>query len=123
MPLSISWGCLQGEGRTFLFGMSNVICLFLDMCVFNPIFLFGFKTGIIGTFSATVISEFIPGITILILFYCHEFGIKPFRIESVIEKVQSKHMACLKSWHKFTHCTVVNMHSIHHGKKVHWNGL
>lgn len=41
-------GCLQGEGRTFLFGISNVACLVLNMCVFNPIFLFGFKTGIIG---------------------------------------------------------------------------
>lgn len=72
-----SGGFLQGEGRTFLFGMSNVICLVLNMVVFNPIFLFLFKVGIIGASSATVISEFIPGIIIIILFYCHKFGVKP----------------------------------------------
>lgn len=70
-------GFLQGEGRTFLFGMSNVVCLVLNMAVLNPIFLFCFKLGIIGASSATVISEFLPGITIIILFYCHKFGVKP----------------------------------------------
>ncbi|KAK8837519.1 hypothetical protein M9Y10_036517 [Tritrichomonas musculus] len=76
-----SGGFLQGEGRTFLFGMSNVVCLVLNMAVFNPIFLFWFKVGIIGASSATVISEFIPGIIIITLFYCHKFGVKPRLIQ------------------------------------------
>lgn len=70
-------GFLQGEGRTFLFGMSNVVCLVLNMACFNPLFLFVFKMGIRGASVATVVSEFIPAIIILALFYCHKFGIKP----------------------------------------------
>lgn len=70
-------GFLQGEGRTFLFGMSNVFCLCLNMAVLDPIFLFVFKMGIKGASIATVFSEFIPGMIILTLFYCHKFGVKP----------------------------------------------
>lgn len=88
-------GCLQGEGRTFLFGMSNVACLFLNMAVFNPIFLFVFKTGIIGASSATVLSEFIPAITILILFYCHKFGVKP-QLNQLLKKFSPNTWPALK---------------------------
>lgn len=72
-----SGGFLQGEGRTFLFGMSNVTCLCLNMAILDPIFLFVFKMGIRGASIATVFSELIPGMTIIILFYCHKFGVKP----------------------------------------------
>lgn len=88
-------GCLQGEGRTFLFGMSNVLCLFLNMVLFNPIFLFVFKTGIIGASSATVLSEFIPGIIILILFYCHKFGVKP-ELKQLLKKFSPNTWLALK---------------------------
>lgn len=88
-------GCLQGEGRTFLFGMSNVACLFLNMVCFNPIFLFLFKTGIIGASSATVLSEFIPGFTILVLFYMHKFGVKP-QLNQLLKKFSPNTWPALK---------------------------
>lgn len=73
-----SGGCLQGEGRTMLFGLTNVAQLCLNMLVLNPILLFGFKTGIYGASVATVISELIPATTIITLYFvCKKFGMKP----------------------------------------------
>ena len=73
-----SGGCLQGEGRTMLFGLTNVGCLCLNMLVLNPIFLFGFKTGIWGASTSTVISEFVPAAIIITLYFaCKKFGMKP----------------------------------------------
>ena len=69
-----SGGCLQGEGRTMLFGLTNVGCLCLNMLVLNPIFLFGFKTGIWGASTSTVISEFVPAAIIITLYFaCKKF--------------------------------------------------
>ena len=73
----MSGGCLQGEGRTFLFGISNMFCLIINMVGFCPLFLFVFKMGMTGVSVATVVSEFIPTIIVLTLFYCHKFSVKP----------------------------------------------
>ena len=70
-------GFLQGEGRTNLYGIINIIGFFLNMGVFDPIFLLGMKLGIRGAAFSTILSELIPGVTLLILFYCGKFEIKP----------------------------------------------
>ena len=76
-----SCGFLQGEGRTLLFGFANFVCLGLNGLVLDPLFLFGFKTGIYGVSLATIISEIIPGAVLLTLFYCGKFGIRPKLIQ------------------------------------------
>lgn len=69
-------GFLQGEGRTFLFGMSNVICLVLNMTILDLIFLFVFKMVILDS-TATIFSEFVPMMINMTMFYLHKFGVKP----------------------------------------------
>ena len=76
-----SCGFLQGEGRTLLFGFANFVCLGLNGLVLDPLFLFGFKTGIRGVSLATIVSEIIPGSVLLTLFYCNKFGIRPKLIQ------------------------------------------
>ena len=90
-----SGGFLQGEGRTFLFGMSNVTCLCLNMAILDPIFLFVFKMGIRGASIATVFSELLPGMTIVILFYCHKFGVKP-KLNQLFKKFSPNTWPALK---------------------------
>lgn len=73
----VGCGSLQAEGRSWLFSIAQVCALVLNMAVFCPLFLLGFKTGISGAAYATGLAEFIPGIIIAILFYKGKFGIKP----------------------------------------------
>ena len=71
-------GFLQGEGRTLLYGMTNIACLALNGLVLDPLFLFAFKAGIRSVSIATVVSEIIPAVIIFLLYYVwHKFGIKP----------------------------------------------
>lgn len=70
-------GCLQAEGRSWLFCIAQVVAVVLDMLVLCPLFLLVFKTGICGAAFATSCSEFIPGIVVVIMFYRGKFGIKP----------------------------------------------
>ena len=70
-------GFLQGEGRTLLFGLANFGCLALNGLALDPLFLFGFKSGIMGVSIATIMSEIIPGAILLFLYYCGKFGVKP----------------------------------------------
>ena len=74
-------GFLQGEGRTLLYGLANFACLGLNGLVLDPLFLFGFKTGIRGVSLATVFSEIIPGAVLLVIYYCGKFGVKPKLIQ------------------------------------------
>lgn len=70
-------GFLQGEGRTALYGIANFICLALNGLALDPLFLFGLKTSIYGVSLATIISEFLPAIAIVIQYYRGKFSIKP----------------------------------------------
>ena len=71
-------GFLQGEGRTLLFGFVNLSCLILNAVILDPLFLFGFKTGIRGVSLATILSEIVPGFVVFALYYWgHKFGVKP----------------------------------------------
>ena len=70
-------GFLQGEGRTLLFGLANFGCLALNGLALDPLFLFGFKSGIKGVSIATIVSEIIPGLILFFVYYCGRFGVKP----------------------------------------------
>ncbi|EAX96194.1 MatE family protein [Trichomonas vaginalis G3] len=93
--LFLAGGFLQGEGRTNLFGIVNIICFFLNMGLFDPLFLFGLKIGIRGAAFSTILAELIPGITLIILFYCGKFGIKPSP-HGLFKKFGPHTIPCLK---------------------------
>lgn len=73
----ICCGCLQAEGRSMIFSITQVVALCLNMFVLCPMFLLGFKTGIQGAAYSTGFAELIPTVVILILYYRGKFGIKP----------------------------------------------
>ena len=70
-------GFLQGEGRTNLFGIVNIIAFCINMGLFDPLFLLGLKVGIKGAAYSTILSELIPAIILLICFYTGRFTVKP----------------------------------------------
>ena len=49
----ICCGCLQAEGRSLIFSLTQVVALCLNMFVFCPMFLLGFKRGIKGAGYST----------------------------------------------------------------------
>jgi Na+-driven multidrug efflux pump len=70
-------GCLQSEGRSWLFAGTQIAAMVLNSGVFAPFFLFACKTGIGGVSYATLCGELIPAIVIVVLFYRGKFGIQP----------------------------------------------
>lgn len=88
-------GCLQAEGRSWLFSSVQIIALCLDMFVFCPLFLLCFRIGISGAALANGISELIPCLIILILYYKGKFGIKP-DIKQLCNKFSSHSFEALK---------------------------
>ena len=70
-------GCLQAEGRTMLIGVMQIASFVLNMCVFDPLFLFAIKTDVYGAGIATALAEGIPAVIIMILFYRGKFSVKP----------------------------------------------
>ncbi|KAK8897543.1 hypothetical protein M9Y10_015499 [Tritrichomonas musculus] len=88
-------GCLQAEGRSWLFSSVQIVALCLDMLVFCPLFLLGLKTGIAGAALANGVSELIPCLVILILYYRCKFGIKP-QFKQLVSKFSSHSLEALK---------------------------
>ena len=72
-----SVGFLQAEGRTMLVGIIDFVSLGVGMCALNPLFLGVFKIGISGPSYSTIIADGVPGITLVILYFCGKFGVKP----------------------------------------------
>jgi Na+-driven multidrug efflux pump len=70
-------GCLQGEGRTYLFAALNAGQLVLNVGIAEPILLLGVKTGISGVGISTAIAEILPALTLVGLFFTGHFTIKP----------------------------------------------
>ena len=73
----ISCGSLQAEGRSWLFSLTQIVALCLNMFVFCPLFLLGFKIGIAGAAISTGLSELLPALVVIIMYYKGKFGIKP----------------------------------------------
>ena len=70
-------GCLQAEGRAKYFTVVQLTACILNLIIFDPLFLFGFKTDISGAAWATVLAELIPTLYVLYEYYKGKLGIKP----------------------------------------------
>jgi Na+-driven multidrug efflux pump len=57
--------------------MLMIVSLVLNMGVFGPAFLFGFKWGMGGAAYATIVSEALTGIIITALYFTGKFTVKP----------------------------------------------
>ncbi|KAK8852398.1 hypothetical protein M9Y10_017372 [Tritrichomonas musculus] len=66
-------GCLQSEGRNFIYGISQICSAVLNMCVFDPLFMGPCKLGILGASLSTVVSEFLVQFTLFCLFLSGNF--------------------------------------------------
>ncbi|OHS99641.1 MatE family protein [Tritrichomonas foetus] len=70
-------GLLQAMGNSLVFGMAQVVSALLNMLVFDPLFLYGFKTGMVGVSFATVLSNLVPFIVLYIMLFAGKFCVKP----------------------------------------------
>jgi Na+-driven multidrug efflux pump len=70
-------GFLMAQGRSGLSSIIMVVTLVLNMGVFAPLFLFGFRWGMMGAAFSTITSEAITGITVAILFFMGKFEVRP----------------------------------------------
>jgi Na+-driven multidrug efflux pump len=69
-------GVLQSESRSLIYGAIQVSNFLLNMLVFDPLFLLGFKMGMFGAGLATVCSELLPLIVLLFFFFRGKFETK-----------------------------------------------
>jgi Na+-driven multidrug efflux pump len=69
-------GVLQSESRSLMYGVVQVSNFLLNMLVFDPLFLLAFKMGMFGAGLATVCSELLPMIVVLVLFFRGKFETK-----------------------------------------------
>ena len=88
-------GFLQGEGRSLLFGIIQVISLIFNMLVLDPIFLLVFKWGLPGAGWARVISEAIPALALIICYFCGVFTVKP-KVSQLFKKFNKNTLPSLK---------------------------
>ncbi|OHS98662.1 MatE family protein [Tritrichomonas foetus] len=70
-------GLIQAEGRSVVYASVQATAFILNMAVFDPLFLLGFRTPIWGASLATVCSEAIPGLTIVFLVFKGKLSILP----------------------------------------------
>jgi Na+-driven multidrug efflux pump len=73
----LTCGALQAEGRSILVGAIQITSLLANMAIFNPLFLLVFKWETLGAAFATVLSELIPSIIFVVLYFRGKFGVKP----------------------------------------------
>ena len=88
-------GVLQGEGRTLLSGTIQILSLMCNMLVFDPIFLFKCKFGVWGAALSTVVSEAIPGITLMCFILSGKFSLK-FKASMFLKKPSKHSYSALK---------------------------
>lgn len=72
-----SCGLIQSEGRSIAFGIAQVASLILNMFVLCPLFLLYLKIGIWGASLATILSQAIVAIVLVILIFMGKFTVKP----------------------------------------------
>lgn len=73
----IGCGLVQAQGRSILYAIIQCTSFILNLAVFDPLFLMGFRTPIWGASLATVCSELIAGFTLVILAFKGKLGIYP----------------------------------------------
>ena len=70
-------GLLQAMGNTLVFGLLQAVSVMLNMLVFDPMLLLGFKMGMAGVSVAQVLSSLIPFIVLYSLLFAGKFCVKP----------------------------------------------
>ena len=88
-------GMLQALGRSMFYGVAQMTSFFLNMFIFDPLFLLYFKFGLWGASLATVISSLLPLILILILLFNDKFEIK-VKFSQFFEKFSEETYSALK---------------------------
>lgn len=88
-------GVLLAEGRTYTFGLLQIITLILNVLLFDPLFLLVFKWGMTGNALATIFAEGLPMICITTLYYMGKFGVKP-KIGDLFKKFSPYTLPALK---------------------------
>lgn len=90
-----SGGFLQGEGRSLLFGVIQVVSLLVNMVILDPLFLLAFKWGLAGAAWARIITEAVPGLLVFTLFFMGKFGVKP-KVSQLFKKFNKNTLPSLK---------------------------
>ena len=88
-------GCLLAEGRTYVFGALQVITMLLNILLFDPIFLLPLKMEMFGNALATILAEGLPMVTILTLYFCGKFSVKP-KARLLLKKFSKETAGALK---------------------------
>lgn len=88
-------GLLQSEGHSIIFGIAQSSTLIINMVLFCPLFLLVFKFGIWGASLATVISQFIVSVVLVVLIFYGKFTVKP-KFNMFIKKFSSETWKALK---------------------------
>lgn len=88
-------GLLQGEGRTLLVGIISVCTLCASMFIFETLFLFAFKTGIVGAGVATVLGDTLPAIGLTVCYFLGKFSVKP-HLSGFIKKFSPHTLPAMK---------------------------
>jgi Na+-driven multidrug efflux pump len=88
-------GCLQAEGRSWLFMGVQICSMVLNMLVFSPFFLFLCKTGIAGVSYSGLAADFIPGVILVVLFFRGKFGVKP-QLSGLLKKFSPETWTAVK---------------------------
>lgn len=70
-------GFVEGEGKTLYYAIITVSSSLFNMFVLSPIFIFVCNLGLLGAGLANVISELIPAIVLLALYFTGYFAMKP----------------------------------------------
>ncbi|OHS95285.1 MatE family protein [Tritrichomonas foetus] len=70
-------GLLQAMGNSMIYGLCHLTSSCLNMFIFDPLFLLGFKTGMWGVSLATALSNMCPMLFLFICIFCGKFTIKP----------------------------------------------
>ena len=70
--------------------------MILNACVFNPLFLLVFKMGIVGSGFSMVLSQGLPGLFLLLMFFRGKFTVKP-TLKGMVSKPVPETLRALKT--------------------------
>lgn len=89
-------GFIEGEGRPILFSLITVLVSVSNIAILCPLFLLGFKVGIVGAGISRVLSRAIPLVILLIFYFKGAFTFKP-KFNQFIKKFSPLTMGALKA--------------------------
>ena len=89
-------GFIEGEGRPILVSLVTVLASVANVAILCPLFLLGFKVGLIGAGIAKVLSRVIPCIILLTFYFKGAFTFKP-KLNQVLKKFSPLTLGALKA--------------------------